>query len=263
MTHRPAPSWRSFTLALALLALAPVPGCFGADPAPQAVAGFTAYTRTVEARLDRQHQSSDSFLAPEDPRRLRHGDLIIEQIPSESGADLPGALIHHWRGTAFAPGATAADFERLMKDFATYPQRFSPQVLQATVLSQSADHAQATMRVRQQHILTVVLDTTYDITYGRLDPQHGFILSRSTPVSEIGSNGKPLAPGEEHGFLWLMNTYWSYEEGDGGLYMQIETVSLTRSIPAGLGWAIGPFVESVPRESLEFTLRCVVNGLRK
>jgi hypothetical protein len=37
--------------------------------------------------------------------------------------------------------------------------------------------------------------------------------------------------------------------------MQIESVSLTRSIPTGLGWAVGPFVESVPRESLEFTLR--------
>jgi len=45
--------------------------------------------------------------------------------------------------------------------------------------------------------------------------------------------------------------------------MQIETVSLTRSIPAGLGWAIGPFVESVPRESLEFTLRSACNALRR
>jgi hypothetical protein len=54
--------------------------------------------------------------------------------------------------------------------------------------------------------------------------------------------------------LWRLTNYWSYEERDGGLYMQIESVSLARSIPAGLGWAIGPFVESVPKESLEFTL---------
>jgi hypothetical protein len=45
--------------------------------------------------------------------------------------------------------------------------------------------------------------------------------------------------------------------------MQIETVSLSRSIPDGLGWAIKPFVESVPRESLEFTLRATCNALRK
>jgi hypothetical protein len=63
--------------------------------------------------------------------------------------------------------------------------------------------------------------------------------------------------------MWRLNTYWSYEERDGGLYMQIESVSLTRSIPSGLGWALGPFVESVPRESLEFTLQAASRALRK
>jgi hypothetical protein len=60
-----------------------------------------------------------------------------------------------------------------------------------------------------------------------------------------------------------MNTYWSYEERDGGLYIQIESVTLSRSIPTGLGWAIGPFIESVPRDSLEFTLRATSNALRR
>ena len=74
---------------------------------------------------------------------------------------------------------------------------------------------------------------------------------------------RALSPSEEHGFLWRLNTYWSYEERDGGLYMQIESVSLTRSIPTGFGWLVRPFVESVPRESLEFTLRSMCNALRK
>ena len=42
--------------------------------------------------------------------------------------------------------------------------------------------------------------------------------------------------------------------------MQIESVSLTRAIPTGLGLGGGPFVESVPRESLEFTLRSCCNA---
>ena len=45
--------------------------------------------------------------------------------------------------------------------------------------------------------------------------------------------------------------------------MQIETVTLTRSVPAGLGWAIGPFVQSIPRDSIEFTLRATQNALRR
>jgi hypothetical protein len=123
------------------------------------------------------------------------------------------------------------------------------------------------MRVRQQHVIPVVMDTTYDITYGRLDMQHSYSSSRSTRIAEIHSPGssseRALNANEEHGFLWRLNTYWSYEEQDGGLYLQIETVSLTRSIPHGLGWAIGPYAESIPRDSLEFTLRSTCNALRK
>jgi hypothetical protein len=176
-------------------------------------------------------------------------------------------MLHHWRGAAFAPGATAADFERLMKDFNAYPEHFSPQVLQAKVLTQQGDRFQAVMRVRQRHVLTVVMDTAYDIAFGRLDTRRGYSISRSTRISEIDSPGtaaeRALSSSEEHGFLWRMNTYWSYEERNGGLYMQVEAVSLTRAIPTGLGWAIGPFVESVPRESLEFTLRAACNALRR
>jgi len=175
--------------------------------------------------------------------------------------------LHDWRGTAFVPGATVAEFERLMRDFNGYSRIFSPQVLKASVLSRQGDQMQVTMRVRQQHILTVVMDTSYDVTFARLDAQHGYSVSRSTRIAEIDSPGtsseRVLGADEEHGFLWRMNTYWSFEERDGGLYMQLESVSLTRSIPRGLGWAVRPFVESVPRESLEFTLRSVCRALRK
>jgi hypothetical protein len=39
-------------------------------------------------------------------------------------------------------------------------------------------------------------------------------------------------------------------------------MSLTRGIPVGLGWAVRPFVESIPRESVEFTLRAAVKRLQ-
>jgi hypothetical protein len=243
------------------------------EPTPAAVFAFNTYSKTVESRLAQQHRSPGAFLAPaaSDPEsaetRLRQGELIIEQLTPSTGADFSGALLHHWRGTAFAAGAKAADFERLMRDFNAYPQHFSPQVLQARVLTQSGDRMQASMRVRQRHVITVVMDTTYDIAFGQLDVQHGYSISESTRIAEIASPGtgaeRTLNATEEHGFLWRLNTYWSYEERDGGLYLQIEAVSLTRSIPRGLGWAVRPYVESIPRESLEFTLRSACKAIRK
>jgi hypothetical protein len=203
--------------------------------------------------------------------RLRTGEVIIEQLTPATEAGLSGALLHHWRGTAFARGATAANFEQMMKGFSDFPESFSPQVLRATILlprdGGTPDHFMASMRVRQRHMITVVMDATYEISYGRLDLQHGYSSSRSTRISEIAAPGTAaehaLSDGEEHGFLWRQNTYWSYEARDGGIYMQVESVSLTRAIPAGFGWLVRPYVESMPRESLEFTLRAVCNALKK
>jgi hypothetical protein len=240
-----------------------------AEPTPAAVSAFDDYVHSVESRLAQQHRNG--FLAPpltpQDEQRVRKGDLIIEPITPLTGLALPGALLHDWRGTAFAAGAKAADFERLMRNINAYPQYFSPQVLQAKVITQQGDHLQAIMRIWQKHVLTVVLDTSYDITFGRLDAQRGYSISRSTKISEIDSPGSAnehaLSPSEEHGFLWRLNSYWTYEERDGGLYLQIESVSLTRSVPNGLNWVVQPFIEKIPRESLEFTLRSTSNALRK
>ena len=253
--------------AAGFLLLLVAPAWVTAQPSPAATTAFNSYVERVEGRLNLQHRSASSFLAPVDFARLRRGELIVDQLTSGAGTELPGALLHDWRGTAFVAGGKAADFERLMKNFNAYPRVFTPQILTARILSHDGDHFQTTMRVKQKHVLTVVMDTAYDVAFGRLDAAHGYSISRSTQIAEIDSpataHERALGPGEEHGFLWRMNTYWSYEERDGGLYIQIESVTLSRSIPTGLGWAIGPFIESVPRDSLEFTLRATSNALRR
>ena len=238
-----------------------------AEPTRAAVDAFNSYCRNVEARLAEQHRLDAEFVAMngDEERRLLAGEVVIEKLPGIG--DLGGAMVHDWRGTAFAPGATASDFECLMRDFESYPQHFSPQVMEAKTIARDGGHLQVWMRVRQRHVITVVMDSRYDITYGQMDARHGYSLSRSTEMDEIEGAGtlkeRRLRGDEEHGFLWRLNTYWSFEERDGGLYLQVEAVSLTRSVPRGLGWVIGPYVESVPRESLEFTLRSAVGSLRK
>lgn len=254
----------------AVVFLIPCPALSGQSPV--AVASFNSYAGAVESRLEQQHRNATGFIAPQNIAmqnidRLRSGELVIERLAPESPTGFPGAMLHHWRGTAFVPSVKAADFERLMRNFGSYPHYYAPQVTWAKILSRQGDHYQVVMRVRQHHVITVVMDTAYDVAFARLDSGHGYSLSRSTRISEIDSPGtakeRALGPSEGHGFLWRLNTYWSYEERDGGLYMQIESISLTRAIPTGLGWVIGPFVESVPRESLEFTLSSTRNALKQ
>ena len=118
--------------------------CAQGEPPAVAVSGFTTYVGALESRLALQHRSADGFLAapasdPQTEARLRRGELVIEELTRGGGVGLPGALLHDWRGTAFVPGAKAADFERVMRDFDSYPRRFSPQVVQARVLLRQGD----------------------------------------------------------------------------------------------------------------------------
>ena len=108
------------------------------------------------------------------------------------------------------------------------------------------------------------------VDHCRLDRQHGSerASSRSftTRIAEIEDAGeateseKPV--GDDRGFLWRLNSYWRFQEEDGGGFVECESISLSRSIPFGLGWLIKGCVESIPRESLENKLASIRDGVK-
>ena len=91
-----------------------------------------------------------------------------------------------------------------------------------------------------------------------MDSRRWYSRSYSTRIAEVANadtpneHEKPL--GHDGGFLWRINSYWKFEEKDGGVYIECESISLTRDIPTGLGWLIKPFITSIPKESLEMTM---------
>jgi len=105
----------------------------------------------------------------------------------------------------------------------------------------------------------VVLNTEHDARYFPLDATRCYSRSCATRIAEVEHPGTPeereLPPGNDQGFLWRLNSYWRFEERDGGVYVECEAISLTRPVPAGLGWLIEPFIKNLPRESLANTLR--------
>jgi len=94
--------------------------------------------------------------------------------------------------------------------------------------------------------------------YFRDSPTRAHSRSTAIRIREVSDPGtsteKEKSPQDENGFLWQMETWWRMEERDSGVYVQNEAVTLTRDIPTGLGWLIGPFVTSIPKETLQFTL---------
>jgi hypothetical protein len=241
----------------------------------QTTEAFDRYLAAAEKRVLQTRGKSDSFLGidalPATQRtqvtaRLRQGEVVIEK-QGETPSQIPGGLIHDWVGMVLIPKVTVAQVLALIQDYDHSSQHYLPDVVKSRLVSRNGDDFQVFMRLHKHKVVTVVLDTEYHVHYGRTDAAHQYSFSRSTRVSEIADPGTPdertLAAGHDHGFMWRLNSYWAFEQVDDGVLIECEAISLTRDIPTGLGWMIGPFVNSIPRESLQFTLDATRKALVK
>lgn len=238
-----------------------------AELKPETLAAFDRYVRQAEQRMN-EELSQNTFLLPDawpperrDPayQRLRRGEMVIEglnQGPAE--ARVPHGLIHRWAGIVFIPGANVDHTLALIQDYDHHQDVYSPEVMRSRLVRREGDDFHIFLRLRKHKVTTVVLDTEYDVHFVRLDAHRVYSLSHSTRISEVENPGSPderdRPPGNDHGFMWALDTYWRFLETEDGVFVQCEAISLTRDIPTGLGWLIAPFVQSIPRESLEFTL---------
>jgi len=237
----------------------------------QTTEAFGKYVAQAEARIAQERNSAflrlETLPAPtkaEMMARLRRGEIVIEK-QGDTPDQIPGGLIHDWLGVVFIPGANLRQVMELVRDYNHVAAHYPPDVIESRLLSAKGDDLHVYMRLWKHKVVTVVLDTEYDVHYGRIDAGHQYSISRSTRVSEIEDPGKPdehaRTEGHDHGFMWRLNTYWNFEQAEDGVFIQCEAISLTRDIPTGLGWLIGPFVNSIPRESLQFTLNATRNAL--
>lgn len=251
-------------------ALLSVADLYAAELKLQTAEAFNAYIRSYEKDAQDQLSRGEFLLLDHQPpalraeayERLRRGEVLIERrkAPEEQ---FPNALLHHWMGTAFFSGATLDQVFAILEDYNSYRTTYAPEMVQARVLQHNRDDFNVSLRLRQHKVITVMFDTDYDVHFARFDATHGYSRSYSTRITEIEhpgeANERTLPPGNDHGFLWRLDTYWRFVERDGGVYAQCEAISLTRDVPSGLGWLVGKFVESIPRESLVFTM----NSTRK
>jgi hypothetical protein len=148
-----------------------------------------------------------------------------------------------------------------LEDYDNHKRIYQPEVVDSKLLSRNGNDFKIFMRLLKRKILTVVLNTYHDVHYTQLDPQRWYSRSYSTRIAEV-EGGSELPPGQDHGFLWRLNSYWRFEERDGGVYVECEAISLTRNVPRGLGWLVNPIIRSLPRESLANTLRATRDAMQ-
>jgi hypothetical protein len=246
------------------------PAPTAAQLTPAAQRGFNRYVQITEQRMAAELIPGGAFFHIDalpvaqrqaDLAQLESGDVVSEQLSTPSSAaeiETPGALIHHWVGTVFIPGATLPEVLAIVQDYEHHQDYYRPEVERSKLLARSGDDFTVYYRLRQTDIFTVVFDTEYQVHYQQLDANRAASRSYSTRVAEIERPGtsseRALSNADDHGFLWRINAYWRFEQTPRGVFVQCEAISLTRDIPVGLGWLLEPLVQQVPKDSLEFTL---------
>ena len=275
-------------LAVAVLfALLAVTACAAAprsDPEPielkqMTLDAFEVYARLTDKRNDDELRTGTPYFwidgLPEADRQeayaqLRGGQVRIERLSTlRDGQPVkcPDGLIHHWVAVIFIPGATLEQTLRLIQDYDHHSIYYGPDVARSKVLERRGDDFKVYLRFHRKKIITVVLNTEHEIHYSPVDATHAHSRSVATRIAEVENHDRPdereKPIGNDGGYLWRMNTWWRFLGRDGGTYVQCESVSLTRTIPVGLGWLIGPFVNSIPRETLAATLTATRTALTR
>lgn len=263
-------SLRAFAIYPTLLCLAASVGSArteASDLEPHTLEAFQQYAAATEKRVLEQSSASGPFLyldylpAGERDRTLaslRGGEMYMEPLQTRDAngeeIEIEDGLIHHWLGAVFIPGSDLEETLALIQDYDRHSRIYAPDVEAAYVIERDGDHFEVFMRFRKKKVITVVMDTVHDVQYTSPAPDRTYSISQTTSVREVedpGSGSERVLPdGEGSGFLWRLNSYWRFLERDGGVYIECESISLTRTIPFMLRWLVAPFVNDVPREQL-------------
>jgi hypothetical protein len=231
---------------------------FPADLKPATVAAFDRYIQQTEQRLK---QRKTFLWADESPGRaslVRGGQVVVEPPGAKPVIEIEDGLIHDWVGAVFVPGVNLAATLEHVEDY-DHARTRHREVMDSHIISHHGNDYLVYMRLIKKKVITVVLDSEHDIHYFPIDATHCRSQSKTSKIAEVENPGKrderEMPPGTGHGFLWKLDTYWRFQERDGGTWIECEAISLTRDIPTGLGWLIEPIIRSLPQESLENTLR--------
>jgi archaetidylinositol phosphate synthase len=225
-------------------------------PAKATLAAFERYVAATDVRIQGERTRP---LAPL-PGASRPAAVWEMRSPADRVTiDVPGATVNHWRGRLFVPDADLAAVMARVRSAETL--RRQPDVVRARIIPQGPDHDVVMLALTRSQVLTAHYDTEHDVRYTRPGPGRVASDSIATRIREVSAPGD-LAPRDDRGFLWALRAWWRYEAVEGGVLIECESVSLSRSVPYVVRPVIGPMVTRFARESMERTLHALRDALR-
>ena len=237
---------------------------------PETVKAWTAYADVTERRIESELRSKQDFLmmdlqspaaAAAERNAILAGEIPVTKMktrdPKGENINVPSGMIHHWRGSVFIPGVNI-DYVLSRVSNPSVEDTRQEDVMASRVLQRGSDSLTLFLKLRRVKFVTVVYNTEHAVRYGWRGQTQAFSRSVATRIAEVenvnsaAEQEKPI--GEDRGFLWRLNSYWRYQQVAGGVIVECESISLSRTVPGFLETLIRPLIDSAARESMSRTL---------
>ena len=212
------------------LMVAALPGTALAQPSTETIRDWDTHIARLEAS-----------------RRDGAGDALDSAATRGREVRIAGGLIHEWSGSVMIPGITVAQLTHALMHPGTPPPQ--DDVLESRVLTRTGDTLRVYLKLRRTAIVTVTYDTEHAVTFEDDGPARASSRSVATSIRETD--------GSDRGFLWRLNSYWTYRQAGGGVRVDVLSVSLSRDVPVLARPIVAPIAGRIARESMRRTLEAM------
>jgi hypothetical protein len=195
------------------------------------------------------------------------GILYAGPAREDGIVSVPGGLVHHWIARAFVRDATLREAMDVSSAFSAYHIVYKA-VIGSEVLARDTDTYRVRMRIKEGEAgISAVLQIVSTIRYVHPTSRSAYALSHSHEIREVknaGARDERLLPvGRDSGYLWRADTFTQFVEQEGGVYVETETLGLSRQFPPLLGWIIEPIARRLGRRSVETSLQEFLAAVRR
>jgi hypothetical protein len=241
-----------------------------AELRPETVRAWDEYMRALELDRDRRIAGNVPFLSidesPDLQRRVLRNEVVVT---NHDPRKVPQGMIHHWIGTVFIPNRSLDKAMGVVTDYKDYGELYSQLLKNCSVRERNGDDIELTaVAVQKAMSVTAAVATDNQVHILRMDSKRVFITSKAIRVQEIANYGQssehPFSENRRPGYVWRAIVNERLEERDGGVYIELETVALSRGIPFELRWLIKPLTDELPRrmmiDMLNDTRAALTNG---
>ena len=236
----------------------------------EALQSWDDYIQSANSRMKDRMASSTFLWVDEDPSRLkevRAGKILVSPVGPHVPKPVPTGLIHDWIGVAYFPNTNLAEVLAVIQDYDHYQEYYKPSVVESKSLTPpGGDDRFSMVLVNKEVVAKMALDSEYAACYQKVSQDRWYGVAYTTRIQEIreyGHSGEHrLPPDQGSGYIWRLYSIARFEERDGGVYVEIEAMALSRDIPVAFRLVADPIVRKVSKNSLLASLRQMQDAVR-